>query len=136
MKRILLVALTAVVALTGLSGCVVAPRQPDYYVSRAVPQAPADQYQWHVVSSEPVRRDAQGNIIATAPSQPVYSSEPVYTQQPVYVQPQPVYVQQPVYANPYYYDPFFPLAVGLSFEFGRFWHGGGWHGGYRGYRHR
>ena len=120
MKRILIIALAA----AGLSGCVVAPPAPVYY-SRAA-AAPVDPYQWHVVSSTPVQRDAQGRIIESAPVDNGYAAQPTYVQQ------QPVYVAPPVYYDPYPYFPLFPLALGLGFEWGR-----GWHGGYRGsYRHR
>ncbi len=141
MKRLLILGLAGL----GLAGCVVAP--PHYYNSRVVARAPVDPYQWHTVSVEPVRRDANGKIIENpVPAQPQYaasttvvSQAPVSTS-PAYAEPayaEPVYSAPPVVYAPYApapvvysYDPFlFPLALGLSFEFGRVWHGGWYRGG-------
>jgi hypothetical protein len=117
MKRSIKRSLVVVLSGAALAGCAVPPPAPAYYQTRL--QAPVDPYQWHVVSVEPVRRDAQGRIVET-PS-PIYQSQPVYGAQPVYA-PQPVYAYPAPYpAYPRYYNPI-PISIGLNFGFIRHSH--------------
>jgi hypothetical protein len=137
MKRLL-----ALLCLSSLGGCVVAPPAPPNYGTRA-PQAALDPHQWHVVSVEPVAPgSAHSSAVTSEPvdaahvsAAPVYAPQTVIVQDPAYVQPYPAYpayTYYPAYPAYSYYPPF---TIGLGFVFGGWCcHHGGWgHGGYRGH---